>query len=691
MSTPTPAAAAPLPLPAASAEEMQNELERMAMLQNLQRGLSRARALDDQTPPPAASPRDLSSLDTALVGAHAAQAYFFAHPGWTAIQQIDLQVSTILSNLSVRAERTPQAAIQASRITVLAASLIARHAAQIGQHLDKGRQRDTPGSEAMRQLTRAAEGLAAQAAGIEQGQKLDTPRLLLTHMNQLQRELDKTRESPHRAAGSTRLDDPDDPALDAAVTAGAALDPELAEASKLMSALTELAAGARRVGHRVTLDVKLHGAIETVQLRGFEMISGIARAAMNRYDRNGRGNDGRRTIAAMVYHYAEQRLERMRGTLDEGEQRAHGYYEGETRDRYFDALFEESRTVLGALKTEGLTPQEQTDLQIRYLLAEHAIAARLDEELPMEASFPPKPWVAGLSTDTPVATRRALIDALHRRVHNDPYNRDAHFLNRAADLLALELAGPTELTPRALEAAVTAIEIRAIAQHLVDHDTVAAPLVLSEIPELNVSHAQAERALDVLQRLNVVGPPNGPQPRATTVAADSLPERLMLLEVSLPDMLRLQEEAGQPTTDPETPSMPPSPTATQSPTPPAPSGGVSAASADSAPGAAQAPVLPQRRRDENRPHPGSPAGTGNGQTASADGAQADVAPGNVAQWRMPSDAQLQAIKRAVIDGAQDRADRFPAPAEATAPNRADTNEDQRNAQTQQQATGATVR
>ncbi|MGP3950895.1 hypothetical protein [Streptomyces sp. 7N604] len=573
MTTPTPLQTEPTPpvptlSPDAPAATTEKALERYGRLMSLQRGLRRARALDDADAPPQAGPRDLTGIYDALITAQNNKAYYYSHPDWHALRDIRQQVDGVLARLNEQAETTPQAAIHAAKITTLAASLIARHAAKVSAHLDAWDQRNTPGGRAMRTLTRVAEDHAARASGLDSVQALDTPRLLIAHVHKLNKELRRA-EPSQELARDLSLDDPDDPALDSALSTGAATDPELAEASQLMSALSELAARARRAGHRLTLDVRLHGMIETAQLRGFEMISGIAQAVMRRYDNQGRGTEGRRTIAAMIYHYAEQRLERMRGSLGEDEHREHGYYEGETPDRYLDALFDESRTVLNELKAENLTPQEQTDLQIRFLLAQNAIAARVDEEYPMEANFPPKPWVAGLRTDTPVATRLALIDELRRRVENDPYHRDAPFLNRAKDRFAQEIAGPTELTAEAVDAEVTATEIRAIAQHLVEHGTVASPLVLSDTPELNVSHAQAERALDVLHRLKVVGPPNGLKPRETTATTRSLPDQLMLLEERLPNLLRLQEESAQLATSPAPPAAPPAPTPAQ--TQPSPS------------------------------------------------------------------------------------------------------------------------
>lgn len=178
----------------------------------------------------------------------------------------------------------------------------------------------------MRTLTRVAEDHAARASGLDSAQALDTPRLLMLHVHQLTKELRRA-ETSQQPAQNPGVEDPNDPELDSALSIGAAADPELAEASQLMNALSELGGQVRRAGHRLTLDVRLHGLVETAQLRGFEMISGIARTAMRRYDKQGRSTDGRRNIAAMIFHYAEQRLERMRGALGADEQHDVGHYE----------------------------------------------------------------------------------------------------------------------------------------------------------------------------------------------------------------------------------------------------------------------------------------------------------------------------------------------------------------------------
>ncbi|MFJ5817262.1 hypothetical protein ACIQGT_25700 [Streptomyces sp. NPDC093108] len=532
-----------------------------------------------------------------MTTARSNQAYYFSHPDWQAILDIHQQVVDVLARLNEQAQTKPQAAIQASKITTLAASLIARHAAKISAHLDKWGQRGTPGGQAMRALTRDAEGHAARASGLDSVQALDTPRLLAAHVLKLSREL--RRAEPNDPEQDLGLDDPDDPELDSALLAGAQADPELAEASQLMSALTEMGGRARRAGHRLTLDVRLHGFVETAQLRGFEMISGIAQTVMGRYDKQGQGTSGLRNIAAMVFHHAEQRLERMRGTLGAEEQRDFGHYETDPPERYMDALYEESRTIRAELS--DLRPQDRPELQIRYLLAQKEIAAAGADGVQdwgTQATFPPSDIVAGMQTDSPVKTRLALIKALRRQVDNNPFHRDAHFLTKVADRFAQEIAGPPELTAQALQTELHADQVRAVAAHLVEQGTVASPLVLSEAAELNLTHAQAERALAVLQTLNVVGPPNGLKPRETlTVSRNDLPGQLVLLEQRLPNLLAMQTGATTIAASEAqaAPAQPEPAPATEVPAP---------APAETAP-AATAPELPRRDRTAERRHPGN--------------------------------------------------------------------------------------
>ncbi|MFE0775840.1 hypothetical protein [Streptomyces sp. NPDC058861] len=498
----------------ATAAETEAEFKRYARLQNLGVGLRRARALDNVTEPPQAGPRDLAGLATAMAGAHAAQAYFFHQPGWSALNEIHQRASDVLRDLNEQAERTPQAAVQAARITSLAASLIARHAAQIQTFLNTWNQSKGPGAEAMRYLTRAAEDHAAQAAGVDDGQNLDTPRLLMAHAYRLNRELQRAEAARPGPPTDPKLDDPDDPALESTLSLGALYDRGLAEAARLNDAMSELSGRARRIGHRAVLDVRLHGAIEALQIRSYEMVSGIARRLMNRYDELGWQNDGRRTVAATIFHYAEQRLERIRGALTPEDQREFGHYEVDPPDRYLDAVFDENRNVVNELKSKFLRPEDRSDLQIRFLLVQRILATDMgDTEWGTLPHFPPKEYVAGVRADDPVEARRELIDALRRRIERDPYHRDASFLNQVADRLTKEIVGPDELTTEATQATVTRAQLRAAALYLVEKGTIVSPLTLASAPELNVTHAEAERILHELQNLNVVGASNGLEPR----------------------------------------------------------------------------------------------------------------------------------------------------------------------------------
>ncbi|MEV6676368.1 hypothetical protein AB0N09_05785 [Streptomyces erythrochromogenes] len=506
----------------ATAAETEAEFERYARLQNLGIGLRRARALDNVAEPPQAGPRDLAGLATAMAGAQAAQAFYFHQPGWSTLNEIHQRASEVLRDLNEQAERTPQAAVQAARITSLAASLIARHAAQIQTYLNTWNQSTTQGAEAMRYLTRAAEDHAARAASIDDGQTLDTPRLLMAHAYQLNRELQRAEAARPGPPTDPKLDDPDDPALESALSLGALYDRGLAEAARLGDALNELSGRARRIGHRAVLDVRLHGAIEALQIRSYEMVSGIARKLMNRYDELGWQNDGRRTIAATIFHYAEQRLERIRGALAPDQQREFGHYEVDPPDRFLDAVFDENRTVVNELKSKFLRPEDRSDLQIRFLLVQRILATDMgDTEWGTQPHFPPKEYVAGVRADDPVEARHELIDALRRRVERDSYHRDASFLNQVADRLAKEIAGPDELTTEAAQTTVTRAQLRAAALHLVETGTAVSPLALASAPELKLTHAEAEQILHQLENLNVVGAPNGLEPRqllATTPA-----------------------------------------------------------------------------------------------------------------------------------------------------------------------------
>ncbi|MGC5263967.1 hypothetical protein ACPXCO_23410 [Streptomyces cyaneofuscatus] len=700
MTTPTPLQTEPTPpvpklFAGAPAGMNADTLERYARLVSLQGGLRRARALDNAATPPEAGPRDLSGMDAAMTAARGNQAYYFSHPDWHAIRDIRQQVDDVLARLNEQAEITPQTAIQAAKITALSASLIARHAAKVSAHLRKWEQRSTPGGQAMRTLMRVAEDHAARASGLDSVQALDSPRLLRAHVLKLSREL--RRAEPDDPEQDLGLDDVDDPELESALSTGAQADPELAEASQLMTALSEMAGQARRSGHRLTLDVRLHGLVETAQLRGFEMISGIAQTVMGRYDKQDQGTSGRRNIAAMIYHYAEQRLERMRGTLGAEEQRDFGHYETEPPERYLEALYEESRTVRAELSSKNMRPEDRPELQIRYLLAQQEIAAATgadgDQEWGTQAAFPPSDLVVGLQTNKPVETRLALITALRRQVENNPFDRNAQFLNKVADRLAQEIAGPRELTAQALEAELSADQVRAVAAHVVEQGTVASPLVLSETAELKLTHAQAERALAVLQTLDVVGPPNGLEPRETlTVARKDLPGKLELLEQRLPNLLEMQKGAAaiSATSAPQAPARAAQPAAAPAPeaaapAPAAPAPPVPAPPAAAEPGpAATASELPRRDRLAERRHPGNLGS----RPAPAAEPSTDQ---DLAKLFEGREDKLEEVRQMLVAGAESRASAHPAPAE-TAPAKATTvDEAQQNAQQAQPSIGVGVR
>lgn len=703
MTTPAPLQTEPTPpvpklSPGAPVGMTVEELERYGRHVNLQRGWQRARALDNADVPPAAGPRDLAGLSYAMTNAQNQDAFYFSHPDWLALRDIRQQVDGVLQSLNERAEITPQAAIQAAKITTLAASLIARHATKVGAHLDTRDQRTTPGGRAMRELTRAAEEHAARASGLDSAQALDTPRLLIAHVHQLTKELRRAEVSQERTP-VPGLDDPNDPNLDSALSAGAAADPELAEASQLMTALSELGGRARRAGQRLTLDVRLHGMVETAQLRGFEMISGIAAAAMRRYDRQDRGTDGRRNIAAMIFHYAEQRLERMRGTLGADEERDFGHYETGPPDRYLATLFNESHSAVRELRAQNITPQERTDVQIRFLLVQMKIGAvaGLDggQEHGTQPRFPPLMYVAGMQTDSPVQTRLTLIDALRRRVESNPFHRDAQFLNNVKDRFTLELAGPPELTAQALQADLNADQVRSAALYLVTHhkdDWVTSPLKLSEAAELNLTYSQAERALAVLQTLDVVGPPNGLTPRRVlTVSPNELPIQLEGLEQRLPNLLELRKSAAavSASTTPTSAETATQRAAARVAEPPAAAeprpeqaaaATVQPAPAESAQ-ATTASELPRRNRSAERRHPGN-LGPRPAPAESADSGLAKLLEGQ--------EDRLKAVSQSIIASKEDRA-AHPGPEETASVKPEHTDEAQNNAQQAQQTAGVSAR
>ncbi|MFD6329199.1 hypothetical protein ACFWGI_06420 [Streptomyces niveus] len=651
-----------------------------------------ARALDSADTPPPSGPRDLTGISDAIATAQNKDTFYFSHPDWIALRSIRQRVDGVLQSLNEQAESTPQAAIQAAKITTLAASLIARHAAKVSAHLDTLGLRNTPGAMAMRDLTRTAENHASRASGLDSSQALDTPRLLITHVHKLTRELRRAEATPARTL-DLGLDDPNDPNLDSALSASAASDPELAEASELMTALSNLGGRARRAGDRLTLDVRLHGMVETAQLRGFEMISKIARDAMQRYGDEGRGTEGRRHIASLIFHYSEQRLERMRGILGVDEGHDFGHYETGPPNRHVQSFDDESRAAVRELRSKNVAPQGRIDAQIRWFLAQRGLSAALGldggQEAGTQPRFPPLMYVAGVRTDSPVQTRLDLITALHRRVESNPFSRDAHFLNRVKDRFILELVGPPELSADARQADLSADQVRSVALYLVTHRTdkwVTSPLLLSEVPELNLTYAQAERSLAVLQTLKVVGPPNGLEPRERlTVSRSQLPVQLLGLELRLPNLLETDKGAAAVSafTAPAsvvtaTPSKvervagPPAAVEPKPPTAPAHSTSAEPTAVTATPG------LPQRDRSAERRHPGS---LGPKPPAAERPTDPDPA-------RTPHTDRVMQVVQSVITGREGRDAAYPAPADA-APVKP-TDEAQHNAQQPQQNTGVAV-
>ncbi|WP_438306763.1 hypothetical protein ACSHXN_45330 (plasmid) [Streptomyces sp. HUAS TT11] len=146
-----------------------------------------------------------------------------------------------------------------------------------------------------------------------------------------------------------------------------------------------------------------------------------------------------------------------------------------------------------------------------------------------------------MRTVDPVGACQDLIDVLRDLVKSRPYHRDAAFLAQVRDRYAREVAGTGELSPSALDEAITADQIRAAAQYVVEESGVASPLALSAHLEPPLSYGQAERALEVLQTMGVVGPTDGLRARETlTTSPDDMKRQLAELEEKLPGVLAEQ-------------------------------------------------------------------------------------------------------------------------------------------------------
>ncbi|WP_331726131.1 hypothetical protein [Streptomyces sp. NBC_00470] len=661
MTTPTPLQTEPTPSTPTAAAKVEDALYRYNRLSGLGRGLTLARSLDAASAPPPAGPRDLAALNSVINKAREHDAAYLDHPEWRALRRTFHQVEPVLAQLGEQAERTPGTAVmQAATITTLSASFIARCAARVNAQLTADGLRDTPGAEAIRVLIRTAEDHAAQASGLHSVLELDTPRTLSAHMRKVAREVRKADKAPEA--------DTEDPELEAA----AAEDPGLAGVSQLMNALSELAASTRQAGRRLTLDVRLHGTVGTLQLRGYEMLSGIARAAMRRYDNQDRGNTGRRDIAARIFHYAEQHLERLRGTLPEDAHREVGHYEAGRPGRYQSAIGEASRTITEKLRNENLPAQDRTELQIQFLLVQREMAAEAgDLEWGTRASFPPNEYVAGRKAGHQVDDRLDLIDALQRHLENTkPSHPDFKFLNSVKERFQQEIAGPPELTAEARRAELSASQVRAVAEQVVRHGVVASPLALSEVADLDLTHAQAERALDVLETFEVVGSTRGTSPRQTLIGTSAeLNERLVSLEPSMPGLLEKQSAAA-----PAPAEVQPTP----QPVAPAAAGPSTTQASD-----AGKPELPRRDRSVPRRHPGNLKSS----PPPAEEAQASQ---HLIDLIAADSERSEKLKEAVLASKASRSADRPASTEA-AVSKAPVDEAQRNAQHQQRNVGACVR
>lgn len=160
-------------------------------------------------------------------------------------------------------------------------------------------------------------------------------------------------------------------------------------------------------------------------------------------------------------------------------------------------------------------------------------------------------------------------------------------------MYAHEIAGPADPTDDARGAVVAASDVAAVASYIVEHRVAASALILADAPGLSLDYGQAERALDVLQKLRVVDAPQPLRPRDVLATEESLPELLEHLEQRLPSLLALPRHR---------PSVP----AQEAPSPAAPGPKEAGPPAAVENGAEPSPApLPRRDRTKERRHPGS--------------------------------------------------------------------------------------
>ena len=554
-SPPTVQAPAPEMHPAGGVPEQVQILIRdlSARLDQLDQAKREAQAIRASLEPPGETPglprpRNLSRLEEAIAVARLHSGSYFRHASWISLNQAYESAKAAITALTTT-NRPPgtetQRAGAAALIVALASRVIARAAADLTAHLRSTSQVDTPAWGAIDDLTMDAEDLADQAAGYPPADSFRPAHTatLRSEMRALTKAIREYRPTEPLSTVRAPVLEPD-PNLTELLTAVHAVNddaPERKDLTELTGGISEVVTAIRLRGEGWAADARVHGWTQAVVIRAYELLARIARHGVRELEVQGRQDSGRIEVLATIHHYAEQHLERLRGTLPP-EGRTRGFYD-RTPDRYLARLVNESRHITETLHNRELVPEQRTQLQIRLLLTEGSITAYArasESKTPAEGVHvapTPRSLVAGAPPEPdPVTARRQLIDALRRRIDEDPSGHHAQTLNTAKDRLAREITGNPELGPAAHEASLTIDEVTAAAGR-VTSGTLASPLELANTPDLNLSYAQAERALAVLEILSIVGPIEGFQPRATKAEMDQLPDLLDGLEERMPELL----------------------------------------------------------------------------------------------------------------------------------------------------------
>ncbi|MGW1362988.1 hypothetical protein ACWCQP_36970 [Streptomyces chartreusis] len=495
-----------------------------------------------------ARPRDLSRIAAAIEAARLHSAPYAQRATWASLNgayESATEAITALTNSDPPPGADTRKDAAAALITALASRVIARAAADLAAHLRSTSQIDGPAWGAVDDLTIDAENLADQAAGYLPPDSLRPAHTatLQTEMRALLKAIEEHRPTTPPVTIQVPLLEPDPglPALLSTVHTLKSEAPEWQDLTDLTDSISEIVTAIRQRGEGWAADIRVHGWAQALFIRAYEVLARIARHDVRRFDKEGRGDSGRRKVLASVHHHAEAHLERLRGTLPPGG-RARGFYD-RTPDRYLDRLVNESRDITASLRESGLAPEKRAQLQIRLLLNEAAItkyttASEPDAHADAEHVEPtPASLVAGAPPEPdPVTARRQLIDALRQRVDKTLYSRHTQTLNSAADRLAREITGNPELSPAAREAPLTAADLTAAAD-LIASGTLPSPLVLAGTPELALTYAQADRALAALEIVGVAGPIKGLEPRTARATPDQLPRLLHRLDERLPALL----------------------------------------------------------------------------------------------------------------------------------------------------------